>query len=195
MSIVSIAVIVTAYALGCIAVGYYLVRWRTGKDLHEVASGATGGRNAGRVLGRGGAVLTVLADIVKGMIAVGIARTFQLEARTMILAMLAVVIGHIWPVQLRFKGGKGLSPAFGALVVFDYRVALAVTLIAVPLFFIGGRKMLYFLLGIGSCPLIAYLFSYEWDIVAGLTLMIAIIYYAHRDNIRTLLQARAEARR
>ena len=98
-----------AYLLGCLATGYYLVRARTGRDIREIDSGSTGARNVGRVLGKTGFGLTVLGDFGKGALAVWGARHWTHDHQLAALAMLAVVAGHIWPAQLRFRGGKGVA--------------------------------------------------------------------------------------
>lgn len=126
-----LVIILVAYLLGCIAVGYYLVRWRTGQDIHELGSGATGGRNTGRVLGKSGAVITALGDVLKGVIAMAIALWFNSEPWALGCVMIAVLAGHVWPIQLKFKGGKGLSAAFGAALMYDYRIALLTAVSAV----------------------------------------------------------------
>ena len=125
-----------AYLLGCFAIGYYLVRARTGRDIREIGSGGTGARNAGRILGKSGFTLTALGDLSKGALAVWFAAEFASHNRTaMALAMLAVVVGHIWPAQLHFRGGKGVATSFGALLMFDYRVALTILVL-----FLGGLR-------------------------------------------------------
>ena len=113
-----------AYLLGCFAIGYYLVRARTGKDIREIESGSTGARNVGRVLGKPGFVLTAFGDVGKGALAVWSAQEWTNNNHLAALALLAVVAGHLWPAQLRFRGGKGVATSFGALLMFDYRVAL-----------------------------------------------------------------------
>ena len=122
-----------AYLLGCFAIGYYLVRARTGKDIREIGSGSTGARNVGRVLGKPGFVLTAFGDLGKGALAVWSAREWTNNHHLAALAMLAVVAGHLWPAQLRFRGGKGVATSFGALLMFDYRVALTMLVL-----FLGG---------------------------------------------------------
>jgi acyl phosphate:glycerol-3-phosphate acyltransferase len=106
-----------AYALGCFTTGYYLVRWRTGRDIREVGSGSVGARNVGRLLGWRGFLATVLGDFGKGALAVWAARQFTTDDRLVALAMPAVVAGHLWPAQLRFRGGKGMAAALGALLI------------------------------------------------------------------------------
>src|SRR5213082_212511 len=116
-------VMLLGYALGCFTSGYYLVRWRTGDDIRWLGSGSVGATNVGRVLGRPGFFLTVLCDFFKGLFAVWLARYFQLNPTGTVLAMVAVAIGHIWPAQLWFHGGKGVATSLGALLMFDYSIA------------------------------------------------------------------------
>lgn len=178
-----------AYALGCIAVGYYLVRWRTGQDLHELGTGATGGRNVGRVLGKGGAILTGLGDILKGVIAMAIALWFDLAPWALASVMVAVLLGHVYPIQLGFKGGKGLSAAFGAVLMYDYRIASLTAVIAVLLLAISRkRRTIFFLIGIASSPVIAFLLGHPEEIILGMSVLVLIILSAHRENIRESLK-------
>lgn len=179
-----LAIILSAYLLGCIAVGYYLVRWQTGQDLHELGSGATGGRNTGRVLGRSGAVITAIGDVLKGVAAMAIALWFNSESWVLGFVMVAVLAGHVWPVQLNFKGGKGLSAAFGAVLMYDYRIALFTALAAGVFSFISRRITFSFMFAVVCSPLIAFFLGERSEIVTGLFASAAVIVFAHRDNIK-----------
>ena len=183
-------IVLASYILGCISVGYYLVRWQTGQDLREMGSGATGGRNTGRVLGTSGAIATGIGDILKGVIAMGMARWLKLEPWALALVMIAVLAGHVWPFQLGFKGGKGLSAAFGAVLVFDYRIALLTALLAITLLFISRRSEFLFLMGIASSPIIAIALGHRWEILVGMVILVLIILYAHRENLRKSLRSK-----
>ena len=173
-----------AYALGCFVTGYYLVRARTGRDLREIESGSAGARNAGRVLGKAGYLLTVFGDMAKGVLAVWFAAEFAGQDRLiMALAVLAVVIGHVWPVQLHFRGGKGVSTSFAALMMYDYRVAVTILVV-----FLAGvvvtRKSLFPAMFAYICLPLAD----GWFHCAGLTatlmtVLTAIILFAHRRNL------------
>ena len=156
-----------AYLLGCLAIGYYLVRARTGKDIREIESGSTGARNVGRVLGKSGFVLTALGDLGKGALAVWSVREWTHNHHLAALAMLAVVAGHLWPAQLRFRGGKGVAASFGALLMFDHRVAVAILVL-----FLGGfavtRKSLFPAMFAFAClPLADWWFNRD-DVTAAL---------------------------
>ena len=104
-----------AYLLGCFASGYYLVRWRLGRDIRDLGSGSIGARNVGRNLGPAGFALTLLLDLAKGAVAVELPAQLHATAWARALALAAVVAGHVWPVQLGFRGGKGVAPSVGAL--------------------------------------------------------------------------------
>jgi len=173
-----------AYVLGCFATGYYLVRVRTGRDLRDIESGSTGARNTGRVLGKSGYLLTTLGDMTKGALAVWFAAEFTNQNRfSMGLAALAVVVGHVWPAQLRFRGGKGIATSFAALLLFDYRVALTILVV-----FLAGcaitRKSLFPAMAAYLCLPLADAWFHRTGLTATLmTLVTAIILFAHRRNL------------
>jgi glycerol-3-phosphate acyltransferase PlsY len=112
--------LVLAYTLGCFNAGYYLLRWRDGRDLRQLGSGNAGARNAGRVLGRPAFVAVFLLDAAKGALAVLAAQTWAVEVAP--LCSVVVVLGHVFPAQLGWRGGKGVAPALGALALLDVAV-------------------------------------------------------------------------
>ena len=83
-----------AYALGSLCAGYYLVRWRTGRDVRLTGSTSAGARNAGRLLGPGAFVLVLALDLLKGIAAVAVARALGLGDLALGIAVVAVVIGR-----------------------------------------------------------------------------------------------------
>src|SRR2546421_4274115 len=88
-----VTIVFACYMLGCFTSGYYWVRWRTGQDIRHRGSGNVGARNVGRMLGPTSFVLTLLLDLGKGALAVGMALYFGLPPEMVIAAMLAVVVG------------------------------------------------------------------------------------------------------
>jgi glycerol-3-phosphate acyltransferase PlsY len=178
-----------AYSLGCLATGYYLVRWRTGLDLRQSGSGSLGARNTGRILGAAGFWAALTGDVAKGVLAVWVARHFTKDLHLVALAMLAVVAGHVWPAQLRFRGGKGIATSLGALMIYNFQVVLAFGV----LFALGlamFRKMVVAgLLAFACLPLL----SVCWRTDAGaradgartwaLSTLAAIVLVAHRKNL------------
>ena len=108
-----------AYLLGSAPVAWIVFRWRTGQDLRQVGDGNVGAANAARE-GAGhlwGAIIIVL-DIGKGLLAVSIARFWDLEIGWWIAAGALVMVGHMWPIFLRFNGGRAAATALGASGAF-----------------------------------------------------------------------------
>ncbi|MGA3268366.1 MAG: glycerol-3-phosphate acyltransferase [Verrucomicrobiota bacterium] len=173
-----------AYVLGCFATGYYLVRLRMNRDLREMESGSIGARNVGRVLGRSGFLLTVIGDLGKGMLAVWLAAKFTDQDRlAMALAMLAVVAGHIWPAPLHFHGGKGIATSFGALLVYDYRVALTIFVVFWSGYLVTRRSLFPAMFAYLCLPLADGWFQRDGLAATLLTVLAAMILIAHRKNL------------
>lgn len=178
-----IEVFFLSYILGCVSTGYYFVRLLRGKDIRKTGSGNIGARNVGRELGNTGFAFTLLVDAAKGALAVWIAKEFSPDTRLQIVAMLAVVIGHNWPVQLGFRGGKGVSTSIGALLVFDYYL-LGFLLATAAVLWIFLRKItLSGLLVVALMPLIDRFWAKDSMRAFYISALALIILWAHRKNI------------
>ena len=172
-----------AYLLGCFATGYYLVRARTGKDIREIESGSTGARNVGRVLGKPGFVLTVFGDFGKGALAVWGAWEWTNNHHLAAVAMLAVVAGQIWPAQLRFRGGKGVAASLGALLVFDYRMALTFAVLFLAGFVVMRKTVFPAMFAFACLPLASLWFNRDGLTATLAAVLSAMILFAHWRNI------------
>jgi glycerol-3-phosphate acyltransferase PlsY len=179
----ALACVVGAYTLGCFGIGYYLVRARTGRDIREIGSGSVGARNVGRVLGLGGLCVTLLADFTKGGLAVWAARQASGSERLAGLALLAVSVGHIWPLQLGFRGGKGVATSLGGLLIFDWHSALIYAAVFAVLFALMRRTILPGLLAYLVLPFTLWWFRQDGVQVALVGGLIAVVWYAHRENL------------
>ncbi len=174
---------IAAYALGNFATGYHLVRARTGQDIRELGSGSIGARNVGRVLGRSGFFLTLLGDFCKGALAVLAVRHFSSNDLFASVALLFVVIGHIWPVSLGWRGGKGIATSLGALLAFNGQLALAYAAVFAFGFVLMRRTTLPGLLAYLALPAVSYwLHGNHFEATTFATLA-ALIWFAHRQNI------------
>lgn len=177
-------ILAVAYALGCVASGYYLVRWRTGKDIREAGSGGTGATNAGRVLGRSGFLATLIADLLKGGLAAGIAWALGEGVESRLLAVIGVVAGHIWPVQLGLRGGKGVAPFLAALAV-----AAPLLILVFGGLFAGAILFLrrFTMAGLAAVALLPAAVAWLPVSVPAQALLVAtalLILIAHRRNLR-----------
>src|SRR5258706_16445510 len=119
-----VLLIFACYALGCCTAGYYWVRWRTGLDLRFQGSGNIGARNVGRIVGPSGFVVTLLIDGLKGALVVRLALYLGAGPDIVVACLVAVIVGHNWPLQLRFHGGKGIATSMGALLAYDGMIVL-----------------------------------------------------------------------
>lgn len=181
---VSALVIVAGYILGCFAPGYYLVRWRQKKDIRGGGSGSTGATNVGRELGPTGFAVTFVLDCAKGALVGWMVMYFKLGPWVGVLCGLAVVAGHIWPAQLRFRGGKGVATLLGVLIVADYRIILAMAGLFVIAFTCLRRFTLSGLAAIAATPPALAVVSQPPERALGVLLLILPVLYAHRQNIR-----------
>ena len=185
-----LAVVAVAYALGCVQTGYYLVRSLTGQDLRSVGSGGTGARNAGRVLGRKGFVLTLLGDAGKGALAVAVAFWLPASPGAAAAALAAVAAGHVWPVQLRFSGGRGVAAGLGALAVYDPRLLGFIAAVTLLGFAVSRRFQASGLVGFAALPFAAWYLRLPGAALAGVGCLSVVVLFAHRSHIAGGLRRR-----
>jgi len=184
----AIASILLAYLLGAIPFGYLLVKWRTGRDVRTMGSGNIGATNVLRTTGRAAGVITLLLDIGKGYVAVWLAgRLSGNSATVMSAAALAAMLGHAYPVFLRFRGGKAVATFLGAFL----RLAPPAILAALIVFIIVVWRTRYISMGSivssGTFPLAVWLIVHPpWVVVAAAAAGGAFIIWRHKENIQRL---------
>jgi glycerol-3-phosphate acyltransferase PlsY len=175
--------LICAYVLGCFTAGYYLVRWSVGNDIRETGSGSAGAKNVSRVLGKTGFIITGLLDAGKGMLAVWAARHFTTSDYLVILAMIGVVAGHIWPAQLRFHGGKGMATSLGSLVMYDPHLALTFFVLFLCLFATLRKTTLPGLVALACVPLASLWVQHDPPRIVLLCSWAGLVLLAHRKNL------------
>ncbi|MBL7214853.1 MAG: glycerol-3-phosphate acyltransferase [Phycisphaerae bacterium] len=183
-------VILASYGLGCLVTGYYLVRWRTRQDIRNLGSGSVGARNVNRILGRCGFWITLTGDILKGAIAIAVGRWLGTSPTVAMLSLLAVVTGHVFPIQLRFHGGKGIAVSLGALGVLDFRIAAGWMFAFAVLFLCSRHYMLSGIISILLIPVIAAVLGWPAITLIGLIFWVGLILFAHRKNIADLFKGK-----
>jgi len=176
--------IVASYFIGCFTAGYYWTRWRTGQDIREVGSGNVGARNVGRTLGTGGFAITLLIDAAKGALVVGGAVWLGLRPEAVVASIVAAVIGHNWPLQLRFQGGKGIAVSVGALLAYDPFLVLALLAVFLPVYALLRNVTLSGMIAFALAPLTTFLCGVPKVEVAAVSILASFILLTHRKNIR-----------
>jgi len=178
-----LSIFIGCYILGCFTTGYYLVRWRLGQDVRETGSGNVGAKNVGRLLGAYGFTITLLGDFAKGALAVWATRHFFDDYRLMGFAMLSVTMGHIWPLQLGFRGGKGVATSLGAMAVYDFHLALAFAALTIGLFLFSRGITLSGLLAFALLPLAVTFMEPRALRAVVVSLLAGMILLSHRRNL------------
>ena len=187
-----LTVLVVAYLLGCVQTGYYLVRSLTGQDLRRTGSGGTGARNAGRVLGRKGFVLTLLGDTGKGALAMAVAAWLNAAPWAVAAALVAVSAGHVWPVQLRFSGGRGVAVGLGALAVYEPRLLGVLAVVTLLGWVVSRRFQISGLAGFAVLPFAGWYLGLPGAALAGIGGMSLIVLFAHRSHLARCLRRAPE---
>ena len=190
---IAITVILAAYLLGAIPFGLLFARWLTGKDPREHGSGNIGATNALRTSGKKVGILTLLADIGKGSLAVALTDYLQDDITLVAAVALAVFIGHVFPVYLKFKGGKGVATMFGVLIPWLPWVASATFITWFLLFKLTRYVSLASVVAAIMLPLFAWSFgllSWSTDEPSSLfsCIILGLLVTArHIGNMRRLL--------
>lgn len=149
------ATIMLAYILGSICFGYYLIHFCTGKDIRELGTGNAGARNAGIVLGSWALFVTLALDLSKGIAAVLIPRCAGFNEVIVGSCAVMVVVGHIFPAQLRFRGGKGVATFVGTLAVLDIRFLFVLVVISLAMYLFIRSFTKAGLIGVAMMPIAA----------------------------------------
>ncbi|HXY01026.1 MAG TPA: glycerol-3-phosphate 1-O-acyltransferase PlsY [Candidatus Limnocylindrales bacterium] len=184
--------VTVGYFLGSIPFGLILAKTFGGKDVREHGSGNIGATNVSRVAGPLAGILTLVLDIAKGAAAVWLASRFtQLSATAMMLAGLAALVGHCFPVWLGFRGGKGVATGLGVFAALCPLAAIAGVCVFVLAFVCWRYVSLASLAGTAAMPLSIY---FLWaprhapplTVTLGTLAAAALIFFKHRANLQRL---------
>lgn len=187
MSFVDIALLTAAYLIGAVPFGLLVARAMGGRDLRGQGSGNIGATNAARVLGRTAGAVTLLADVLKGFVPVFLAVRFSVSPQIPVVAAALAVVGHVFPVYLGFRGGKGVATGFGVLMALSFPTALAAFLIWVVSYAVSRISAVGALVAYGSLPAVAWWLGPEGLFFAFTCALGALVITTHRSNIRRLI--------
>ena len=188
-----IGLVVVAYLFGSLPFAYCVVKWRSGVDIQTVGSGNVGATNVLRTAGTPAAATVLALDVAKGVAPVLIGRALGAPAAVLGACALAAVMGHVFPVFLGFRGGKGVATAAGAIGAMSPAPMLAAVLVFGVTVAWTRYVSLGSMLAVASFPFFAYFFGrLGWMepmpmvLLIGSTVAAGLILIRHSENVRRL---------
>ena len=190
---------IVAYLIGSVSFSVIFSKKFAGFDVREKGSGNAGSTNMLRSVGKGAAALTLLCDVLKGvvaiLIAIGIGNLVQSADKGLLvqIAGIAVVIGHTFPIFFGFKGGKGVATSLGILLMTNWQIGLICLVFALVL------MALTQMVSLGSCaaavlfPVLTLFIKDHYIVAEGgsyfiySVILAVIVLYNHRSNIKRML--------
>jgi len=190
-------VVIVAYLLGSIPFGYLIVRNKVGADIRETGSGGTGATNVSRRAGKAAGIYTLVLDALKGAVAVVwavvLVGSSSHSAWIVTAAAIAVIVGHIFPVWLKFRGGKGVATGVGVFLMLAPIALVCAGILFLAIVLFTRYVSLGSVVAAATIPLFVWLQSVFVTPVADLRPLLtaavvcaALIVFAHRGNIGRL---------
>ena len=196
---VYILIAVIAYLIGSVNFSVILSKKIAGFDVREKGSGNAGSTNMLRSVGKGAAALTLICDILKGVISIGIAillgNIFNVENKALLvqIAGLLVVIGHTFPVFFGFKGGKGVATSLGVLLMSNWQIGLICLVFALLLMILTRMVSLGSISAAILFPVLTLFINTNYIVQEGSgyliysILLAVLVVFNHRENVKRLL--------
>jgi glycerol-3-phosphate acyltransferase PlsY len=181
---VAVAALIVGYLFGSIPFGLILTRVAGTKDIRSIGSGSIGATNVLRTGHKGLAAATLLGDMLKGTLAVVIVGTVAGPAAAM-LAALGAFLGHLYPIWLKFRGGKGVATYIGVLLGLFWPAALVFCITWLFVAWLTRYSSLAAFVASFLTPIFLWLFGHP-QLAALFAVMTMLLFYAHRENIKRL---------
>ena len=174
---------IISYLMGSIPFGLILTKIFLNKDIREIGSGNIGATNALRTGNKAIGYSTLLLDILKAVAPVIYVKIFYQDF--LYIASLCAFLGHVFPIWLKFKGGKGVATYVGILFAINFYFGIIFAISWFVTFFISKFSSLSSLVGAASIPIYLLILN-QFDQVIFFTIMFVLIFFTHRENIKRL---------
>ena len=187
-TVIAAACIIASYLVGAIPFGLFFGKFFGGVDVRTVGSGNIGATNVLRGAGKKAALMTLLADALKGLVPVLLTARICSDDTVSALSGIAAIAGHNFPLYLRFKGGKGVATSFGVVLAVAPWTGLVCLLTWAAAAAVWRFSSLSALIAFALYPLITFAFHGDSRPLRLLSLVVfGLMYFRHRDNIKRLL--------
>lgn len=174
------------YLLGSVSTAIIVCRLMRLPDPRAVGSNNPGATNVLRHGGKKAAIITLLGDMLKGLLAVLIAEQFTHQPMYLALSGLGAFIGHLYPLYFGFKGGKGVATFYGALLGYNWLAGVAALIVWLLVAAVTRYSSLSALISAASAPVILWLLKADTAFLFTAIPMVLLLYWRHRSNIRNL---------
>ncbi len=174
---------IISYLMGSIPFGFILTKIFLKKDIREIGSGNIGATNALRTGNKYVGYTTLILDILKAVVTVIYVKIFFQDF--LYLAALCSFLGHVFPIWLKFKGGKGVATYVGILFSINIYFGIIFTISWIITFFVSKYSSLSSLVGTASIPIYLLILT-QFDQMIFFTIMFVLIFFTHRENIKRL---------
>ena len=182
-----------AYLLGSINFAILVCRWRGLPDPRGLGSGNPGATNVLRTGHKAAAFITLLGDMLKGLVPVGVAAWLRADERWLAMVAIAAFLGHLYPIYYGFKGGKGVATALGVLLGMDWMVGLLALAVWLAVFAFSRISSLSALAAALAAPsFMWYLHGPGWPSACAVFIA-ALLLLRHRANILKLVRGEEKA--
>jgi glycerol-3-phosphate acyltransferase PlsY len=192
MDVLSLAFVLLAYLFGSFSSAVVVCRLLNQPDPRSVGSGNPGATNVLRYGGKKAAIITLLLDVLKGLIPVLLAKIWLVSHLALGAVALAAFLGHLYPVFFKFKGGKGVATGFGALTGLSWLAGLSMLATWLAMAAIFRYSSLSALSAAALSPLYIWLFTASPAYTAFTAVLAVLLIWRHRSNIRNLLAGRED---
>ena len=194
-----IIIAIIAYAIGSINFSVIISRKFAGFDVRDKGSKNAGTTNMLREVGKGAAIITLICDILKGVISILIALLIgkiveDVDKSLLVqIAGISVIIGHTFPIFFEFRGGKGIATSLGVLIITNWKIGLICLIFALILMVLTRMVSVGSVMSAILFPILTLFIGKEFFIVEGNYLIYSIILavivlFNHRENIKRLLE-------
>ena len=174
---------IVCYLMGSIPFGFILTKIFLKKDIRKIGSGNIGATNALRTGNKIIGYSTLILDILKAVVPVIYVKIFHQDL--LYIASLCAFLGHVFPIWLKFKGGKGVATYVGILFAINFYLGIVFTISWCVTFFVSKFSSLSSLIGALSIPVYLLILT-QIDQVIFFTIMFVLIFFTHRENIKRL---------
>ena len=174
---------IISYLMGSVPFGFILTKIFLKKDIREIGSGNIGATNALRTGNKAIGYSTLVLDILKAVAPVIYVKIFYQDF--LYIASLCAFLGHVFPIWLKFKGGKGVATYVGILFAINIYFGIIFTISWFITFFISKYSSLSSLVGAASIPIYLLIIT-QFDQGIFFTIMFVLIFFTHRENIKRL---------